>query len=58
MYIGGGSLHGAAETNPTGIHEVAGLIPGLSQWVGDLALPELWYRSQMRLGSRVAVAVV
>ena len=26
-------------TNPTRNHEVAGLIPGLVQWVMDLALP-------------------
>lgn len=25
----GSSLHGAAETNPTGNHKVAGLLPGL-----------------------------
>ena len=34
------SRRGAAETNPTMNHEVAGLIPGLSLWVKDLAL--LW----------------
>ena len=28
--------------NPTNIHEVVGLIPGLTQWVKDLAL--LWLR--------------
>ena len=26
-------------TNPTRNHEVAGLIPGFSHWVEDLALP-------------------
>ena len=42
--------------NPTGIHKVAVLIPSLTQWVKDLALPQagrckwdpvllwLWYR--------------
>ena len=38
--FGGGSSHrGATETNPTRNHEVVSLIPGLTQWVKDLALP-------------------
>ena len=38
----GSSYHDAAETNPTRNHEVAGLIPGLAQWVKHP--PWLWYR--------------
>ena len=34
-----GSSHGGtAEMNPTRNHEVANSIPGLTQWVKDLAL--------------------
>ena len=30
---------GAAESNPTGVHEDVGLTPGLAQWVWDPELP-------------------
>ena len=47
------------KTNLASIHEDVGLIPGLAQGVGDPVryCHELRYRSQTRLGSRVAVAV-
>jgi len=37
-------MDGTVETNPTRNHEVGGLIPGLAQWVKDLALLWLWCR--------------
>ena len=33
------SSHGAAETNPTRNHEIVSSIPGLIQWVKELAWP-------------------
>ena len=37
LYVGS-CRRGAAETNPARNHEVADSIPGLPQWVKDLAL--------------------
>ena len=60
ILMGGSSHCSSVETNPTGIHEDAGLIPVPAHWVkdlviavscgvgcrhsSDLALPWLWYR--------------
>ena len=44
--------------NLAGIHEEVDLLPGLLGRMRVRRCPELWPRSQMRLGSRVAVAVV
>ena len=38
LKISGSSHCGSVETNLTGIHEDAGFIPGLAQWVKDLVL--------------------
>ena len=37
--------------------QLVSMLPGLHQWVKDLAFHELWCSSQMQLGSGIAVAV-
>ena len=44
---GGGSRRGSVIMNPTSIHEDAGLIPGLAQWLRIWHCHELQCRSQM-----------
>ena len=39
MTSSGSSCCGSVVMNPTSIHEDMGLIPGLTQWIKDLALP-------------------
>ena len=51
------SCCGAVEMNLTSIREDAGLIPSLASWEGIWHCHDLWCRSQVQLGSGIAVAV-
>ena len=53
----GRSCHGSAETHPTSTCEVAGQSLALLSGLRIPSCCELWCGSQMRLASRVAVAV-
>ena len=44
--------------DPSGVCEDVNLIPGLAQWIEDLALSQSWCSLWMQLGSGVAMAVM
>ena len=51
----------AAETNPTRNHEIADSIPGLAQWINDLAFPlscGVGLRQRLGFGGPAAVAQI
>ena len=52
------SPRGSVVMNPTSIHENAGSIPGLDQWIRILSCHERYCKLTIWLGSCVAVAVV